>query len=132
MTAITCTYTGDGETELVHGPTGSTIQTDLPPDNGGKGRRFSPTDLLAAAFASCVLTIMGKMAAARKEQFEGARVEIEKRMAQNPRRVGEFVLKITFPAHFTPEQKKFYQTAANACPVHQTLREDVKITVEVR
>lgn len=131
MTAITCTYTGDGETELVHGPTGSTIQTDLPPDNGGKGRRFSPTDLLAAAFASCVLTIMGKMAAARKEQFEGARVEIEKRMAKNPRRVGEFALKITFPAHFTPEQKKFYQTAVNACPVHQTLREDVKITVEV-
>ena len=78
MTAITCTYTGDGETELVHGPTGSTIQTDLPPDNGGKGRRFSPTDLLASAFASCVLTIMGKMAAARNENFAGARVEIEK------------------------------------------------------
>ena len=132
MTAITCTYTGDGETELIHAPTGSIIQTDLPPDNGGKGRRFSPTDLLASAFASCVLTIMGKMAAARKENFEGAKIEIEKIMAQNPRRVGEFVLKITFPAHFTPEQKKFYQTAVNACPVHQTLREDVKITVEVR
>lgn len=131
MTAITCTYTGDGETELVHCPTGSTIQTDLPPDNGGKGRRFSPTDLLASAFAACVLTIMGKMAAARKEDFKGARVEIEKIMAQNPRRVGEFVLNITFPAHFTPEQKKFYQTAVNACPVHQTLREDVKVTVHV-
>ena len=131
MTAITCTYTGDGGTELVHGPTGSTIQTDLPPDNGGKGRRFSPTDLLASAFAACVLSIMGKMAAARKEDFKGARVEIEKIMAQNPRRVGEFVLNITFPAHFTPEQKKFYQTAVNACPVHQTLREDVKVTVHV-
>ena len=131
MTAITCTYTGDGETELVHGPTGSIIQTDLPPDNGGKGRRFSPTDLLASAFASCVLTIMGKMATARKENFEGAKIEIEKIMAQNPRRVGEFVLNITFPAHFTPEQKKLYQTAVNACPVHQTLREDVKITVHI-
>ena len=132
MTAITCTYTGDGETELIHAPTGSIIQTDLPPDNGGKGRRFSPTDLLASAFASCVLTIMGKMAAARKENFEGAKIEIEKIMAQNPRRVGEFVLKITFPAHFTPEQKKFYQTAVNSCPVHQTLREDVKVTVQVQ
>ena len=104
MTNITCTYLTDGETELVHGPTGSVIQTDLPPDNGGKGRRFSPTDLLAAAFASCVLTIMGKMAAARGEKFEGARVEIDKVMASNPRRVGEFVLKVVFPAHFTAEQ----------------------------
>ena len=33
MTEITCTYTGDGETNLVHGPTGAAIQTDLPPDN---------------------------------------------------------------------------------------------------
>lgn len=131
MTAITCTYLTDGETELVHGPTGCVIQTDLPPDNGGKGRRFSPTDLLASAFASCVLTIMGKMAAARGEKFDGARVEIEKIMAASPRRVGEFVLTVSFPAHFTEEQKKFYLSAVNACPVHQTLHPDVKVTVNV-
>lgn len=70
MTEITCTYTGDGETALVHGPTGTTLKTDLPPDNGGKGRCFSPTDLLAAAFASCTLTIMGKMAAARGDDLQ--------------------------------------------------------------
>ena len=107
MTEITCTYTGDGETNLVHGPTGTTIQTDLPPDNGGQGRRFSPTD------------------------FKGAHLSIQKIMAANPRRVGEFVLKITFPAHFSPEQKKFYLSAVQACPVHQTLSREVKVTVEV-
>jgi len=132
MTNITCTYAGDGETKLVHGPTGSIIETDLPPDNGGKGRRFSPTDLLASAFASCVLTIMGKMAAARGEKMDGAHIEIDKIMAANPRRVGEFVLTVTFPAHFTDEQKKFYQSAIHACPVHQTLHPDVKVTVNVR
>ena len=58
MTTISCTYTGDGTTQLVHGPTGEKIQTDLPPDNGGQGRKFSPTDLLAGAFAACILTIM--------------------------------------------------------------------------
>ena len=131
MTEITCTYTGDGETNLVHGPTGTTIQTDLPPDNGGQGRRFSPTDLLASAFASCTFTIMGKMAAARGEDFKGAHLSIQKIMAANPRRVGEFVLKITFPAHFSPEQKKFYLSAVQACPVHQTLSREVKVTVEV-
>lgn len=132
MTTISCTYTGDGETKLVHGPTGTTLDTDLPPDNGGKGRRFSPTDLLASAFASCVLTIMGKMATARGENFNGAQIEIDKIMAANPRRVGEFILNITFPAHFTPQQKEFYQSAIKTCPVHQTLNPNVKVTVNVK
>lgn len=132
MTTITCTYTGDGSTELVHGPTGEKIQTDLPPDNGGKGRKFSPTDLLASAFASCVLTIMGKMAEARGEKLDGAQLKVDKVMAQNPRRVGEFILNLHFPPHFTEEQKQFYVTAIKACPVHQSLREDITVTVHVQ
>ena len=131
MTSIQCTYTGDGSTELIHGPTGAKITTDLPPDNGGKGRQFSPTDLLASAFASCVLTIMGKMAQARNEQFTGAKIAIDKIMASNPRRVGEFILTVTFPPHFTNEQKAFYKTAIHACPVHQTLSPDVKVTIHI-
>lgn len=129
MTKITSTYLGDGQTELTHGPTGAKIQTDLPPDNGGKGRVFSPTDLLASAFASCVLTIMGKMAQRAGDDLTGANIEIDKVMAESPRRVGEFILNITFPAHFTDEQKRRYAGAVNACPVHQTLRPDVKVTV---
>ncbi len=131
MTEITCTYTGDGQTELVHGPSGAVIHTDLPPDNGGKGRLFSPTDLLASAFASCVLTIMGKMAAARGENLQGARLTITKEMAQNPRRVGAFSIKIVFPAHFTQEQKNFYKTAVNACPVHQSLHTGIGLTINI-
>lgn len=132
MTEITCTYTGDGQTELVHGPSGAVIKTDLPPDNGGKGRLFSPTDLLASAFAACVLTIMGKMAAARGENLQGARLVITKEMAQAPHRVGAFEVTITFPAHFTQEQKNFYKTAVNACPVHQSLRSDIGLTVHIK
>lgn len=105
MTTITCTYKGDGETNLIHGPTGAEIRTDLPPDNGGKGRCFSPTDLLASALVSCILTIMGKMAEARGEKLDGAEIEVDKIMASNPRRVGEFVLKVKFPEHFTQDQK---------------------------
>ena len=131
MTKITSVYLGDGQTELTHGPTGEKIRTDLPPDNGGKGRLFSPTDLLASAFASCVLTIMGKMAARTGDDLTGTSVEIDKVMADHPRRVGEFVLDITFPAHFTKEMKERYAAAANACPVHQTLRTDIKTTVHI-
>ena len=131
MTKILSTYLSDGKTELLHEPTGSKIQTDLPPDNGGKGRLFSPTDLLAGAFASCVLTIMGKMAERAQEDLTGTHIEIDKIMASNPRRVGEFILHITFPPHFTQQQKEHYQGAVQACPVHHTLREDIKITVHI-
>ena len=131
MTKILSTYLSDGQTELLHEPTGSKIQTDLPPDNGGKGRMFSPTDLLAAAFASCVLTIMGKMAERAQDSLTGASIEIDKIMAENPRRVGEFILDITFPPHFTLQQKQRYSGAVQACPVHQTFSKDVKITVHI-
>lgn len=131
MSKILSVYTGDGQTELTHGPTGAKLPTDLPPDNGGLGRTFSPTDLLAGAFASCTLTIMGKMAARDGVDFTGVQVEIEKIMAANPRRVGEFILHFTFPAHFTPQQKERYSAAIKACPVHQTLHPDVKVTVHI-
>lgn len=131
MTKIICSYLEDGQTQLIHGPTGHEINTDLPPDNGGNGRTFSPTDLLASALASCILTIMGKMAAARGDDFSGARMEIDKIMSENPRRVGEFVLDLTFPAHFTPEMKERYQGAIQACPVHKSLHPDIKLTVHI-
>ena len=132
MTTITSVYLGDGQNTLTHGPTGSQIHTDLPPDNGGKGRCFSPTDLLAGAFASCVLTIMGKMAERAGDDLKGAAIAIDKVMAANPRRVGEFILTITFPIHFSEEQKRRYAGAVHACPVHQTLSKDVKITVHIQ
>lgn len=131
MTKILCEYNGDGQTRLVHEPTGRVILTDLPPDNGGQGREFSPTDLFAASFAACMLTIMGKMAAARGDDLTGARVETEKIMSASPRRVGEFILDITFPAHFTPQMKQLYKGAVHACPVHESLHPDIKITLNI-
>ena len=131
MTQIDVVYLGDGQTELTHGPSGAKIVTDLPPDNGGKGRMFSPTDLLAGALAACIETIMGKMAQRAGDDLTGMKIQIDKIMAANPRRIGEFVLDITFPAHFTQENKERYAGAVNACPVHQSLRADIKMTVHI-
>ena len=70
-------------------------------------------------------------AAARGENLQGARLVITKEMAQAPRRIGAFNITITFPAHFTQAQKNFYKTAVNACPVHQSLRADIGLTVHI-
>ena len=51
------TYKGDLRTEAYHIQSGNSIVTDAPVDNQGKGEAFSPTDLVATALASCMLTI---------------------------------------------------------------------------
>ena len=52
-------YTSDLRTTATHLQSGSAIETDAPTDNKGKGERFSPTDLVATALASCMITTMG-------------------------------------------------------------------------
>lgn len=130
-TKINCTYTSDNQTELTHGPTGARIATDLPPDNGGKGRTFSPTDLFASALASCALTIMGKIAQRDGVDFSGAQIEVEKEMsAEPPRRVAMFRLKAKLPPSLTGWQREKYLASIKTCPVHLSLHPDIKVVWE--
>jgi len=59
MIAIQVEYQGDLQCKAVHGPSRVELSTDAPTDNQGRGENFSPTDLVATALASCVLTTMG-------------------------------------------------------------------------
>jgi uncharacterized OsmC-like protein len=128
---ITAQYVGDDTVELAHGPSGRTLSTDLPVDNGGRGRTFSPTDLLAASVASCILTIMAKAAAKDGLDIKGANLEIEKEMAASPRRVARLMGRIVLPAHLTGPQKDKLKAHIKACPVSASLHPDVKIDLAV-
>ena len=57
MTSIV-NYLGDLRTSAIHIASDKNIITDAPIDNQGKGEAFSPTDTVATALASCLLTIM--------------------------------------------------------------------------
>ena len=52
-------YLGDLRSLVRHQPSGEVVQTDAPVDNEGRGDSFSPTDLLAAATVTCMMTTMG-------------------------------------------------------------------------
>ena len=124
---ISAEYLGDDQVQLTHGLSGGKMLTDLPPDNGGKGRTFSPTDLAAASVASCVLTIMGKLAAREGIKFEGASIEIEKHMQENPRRIAALTGKVKLPGGITPLQREKLMACVKACPVTRSLHPDIKM-----
>ena len=125
-------YLGDLRTEAIHLQSGNIIQTDAPKDNHGKGEAFSPTDLVATALATCMLSVMG--IAARKDgatSIDGTKAEVTKIMYQEPRRIGEIHIKIIFPKNtYSGKERKIYENAAHTCPVAKSLHPDLKQVIE--
>ena len=118
--------------DLTHGPSGTRIETVPPKDNGGTGLSFSPTDLVGAALASCALTTMALVARREGMPFGDARAEVEKRMTQAPRRIGELVLVIDMPPEVRPEHRARLEEVAHGCPVMRSLHPEVKVPIEFR
>ena len=123
-------YKGDLRTEAIHLQSGNTIITDAPVDNEGKGKAFSPTDLVATALASCMLTIMGIIAKRDGIMIEGTTADVEKIMVSNPRRIGEIRLIINFPYPISSKDQVKLERAAHTCPVSDSLNNDLNEIVE--
>lgn len=124
-------YEGFLRTTAVHLKSQTQIETDAPTDNNGKGERFSPTDLVATALASCMFTIMGIVAERNQIDIEGCEATVEKIMASNPRRIGEIKVDIYFPEGktYTEKDKKLLEHAAHTCPVAESLHRDCIQTI---
>lgn len=119
-------YTGDLRTQGVHLSSENTLITDAPTDNNGKGEAFSPTDLVATALASCMLTIMGIRADRLGVDIKGASTDVVKVMASDPRRIAEVHITITMPdKEYEPGHVKVLEAAARTCPVAQSLHADL-------
>ncbi len=130
---IDVVYEGELHTRARHGPSGMEISTDAPKDNGGRGEAFSPTDLLATALGSCMLSIMGIVARRRGLALEGARASVEKHMVADPdRRVGRLEVAFEMPAGIPEEDREVLQRAALACPVHKSLSPGTEVAVTWR
>jgi putative redox protein len=122
MTA-TVTYKGGLRTEAKHIRSGNTIITDAPIDNKGKGEAFSPTDLVATAIASCMLTIMGIKADEMNLAIEGTKADVEKIMGTDPRRISQVNICINIPIDTDEKTKKILERAALTCPVDKSVSE---------
>jgi uncharacterized OsmC-like protein len=123
-------YQGELRTTCTHLASGNTFITDAPTDNHGKGEAFSPTDLVATALATCMLTVMGIKANQKGINMDGAKATIHKIMGNNPRRISEVEITIYMPQHnYTDEEKSILEHTARTCPVAQSLHQDLVQTV---
>ena len=130
MVRIDAVYLGELRCEATHGPSGTRLVTDAPVDNQGKGESFSPTDLVATATGTCIVTIMGIYADQHGVDLDGTRVRIEKTMTrERPRRIAQLDVVLTLPAGLDPKTRQALRACADTCPVRLSLHPDVVVDV---
>jgi putative redox protein len=131
MVKIRMVYEGQLHCALTHEPSGSIIQTDAPKDNMGRGEAFSPTDLVAAALGSCMLTVMGIAAARYNIELKGTTVDVSKEMVTSPvRRIGSISVTLHMAPGIPQDKRPMLEAAAHSCPVHKSLHPDVQTPIQ--
>ncbi|MBE6342502.1 MAG: OsmC family protein [Bacteroidales bacterium] len=123
MAAISGKYLGNLCSEFTHNPSGAKITVD------GNGNGFSPIDLTATALGACMFAMMGYTAMNKGINLEGMTIDVDRVMADAPRRISEFNIIVSFTQEYTDKEKVVLQKAAETCPVKKTLSEDCKINV---
>lgn len=130
MVVIEGRYAGDLRCEAVHEESGTRLLTDAPKDNMGLGASFSPTDLVATALGTCVLSTIAIVARRRGIEVGAMRFRVEKHMVTDPmRRIGRLPLTVFLPAALTPEERQIVERTAHTCPVHRSLHADVEAPI---
>ena len=125
-------YKGHLRCECTHLQSGTVIETDAPTDNRGKGERFSPTDTLCVALATCIVTTMALKANDMEIDLSGTSIAVTKHMLSEPRRIGKIVVILTFPETLQLEEKDrtILQRVGDNCPVMKSLNPDMEVNVE--
>lgn len=132
MVEMTVRYAGDFHCELTHKPSGAGFSTDAPKDNQGRGAAFSPTDLLGASLASCILTTMAISARLKLNIGLGemSAVVTKEMTSEPPRKVKRLSTVVTMPLGLDEHQRKSLEATAHHCPVHLSLHPDIELPIQ--
>jgi uncharacterized OsmC-like protein len=128
----TVVYEGDLRTTCTHLRSNSSFETDAPVDNNGKGERFSPTDLMATSLATCMITVMGIKARTMGTDLNGVKLDVEKIMKAEPRRVGGINITFHFPDNLKnvdDKTKQILKHTGDTCPVIHSIHPDIELNI---
>lgn len=129
MTA-TIIYQGNLRCSATHLQSGTILETDAPTDNRGKGERFSPTDLVCTALATCIVTTIAMKAIDMNVNIDNSTLEVTKYMQNDPRRIGKIEIKINFTTAMDEKTKTILERVGHTCPVHRSLHPDIEMNIE--
>jgi putative redox protein len=99
-----------------------TIITDEPASLGGSDSGPAPHELLPAALAACISTMIVLYAQRRGWELEDVRVDVDYDTDATPRRFG---VTIHLPEDLTGEQTRRLKRVAETCPVRRALEAGV-------
>ncbi len=122
-------YKGDLRCECTHLKSSDSFITDAPTDNNGKGEAFSPTDTVATALASCMLTVMGIKAVEMEIDLAGSLAQITKTMSANPRRISKIDVQLDMKGNCDKRAQLILERIANTCPVLNSLHPEIEKTI---
>ena len=132
MSTARVEYLGGLRTKCTHLKSGTEILTDAPVDNHGKGEAFSPTDLVATAYASCMLSIIGIYCNEHGLNYTHGEAEVTKIMGTAPRRITEIIIEMDLSGNgWTTEEQEKVSRAAKACPVAKSVHEEITIVFDI-
>lgn len=130
MVTIHMNYDGELRCSAVHAPSKRALVTDAPVDNHGRGESFSPTDLVATALGTCILTTVAIVAERHGWKMSGSTAQVDKHMVADPvRRIGKLVVSITMRGDFDARARETLERTAHTCPVHKSLAANVEIPI---
>lgn len=126
-------YLGNLRTEAKHVRSGNTVITDAPVDNMGKGEFFSPTDSVATALATCMITTMGIVGDAKGIELGNCYARVLKHMESNPRRISaiDVELHLSGSISYSEKEKKILEETALGCPVARSLHPDIEQNIQI-
>jgi len=132
MVEIAITYDGTLRCSSSHGPSGTGLITDAPVDNHGKGESFSPTDLLATALGTCMMTYIGLLAERKGWDVTGSTIRVQKEMIADPvRRVGRLTVDIHVPLELSEADLTIIENTVSTCPVKMSISDRIQVPVTI-
>lgn len=133
MAKIEMEYQGSLQTLLTHGGSGEQISTDAPVDNNGLGRCFSPTDMVAAAYLSCMMTIIGIYCDKNKLPLNKSKGSVGKLMGNAPRRIIGLNIVLDLSGHsWSESEQEAIKNAALNCPVAKSVSNEMTINASFK
>lgn len=126
MATSKITYQGELRTTCIHLQSGTEILTDAPTDNHGKGEAFSPTDLVATALGSCMVSIMAIKSKDLELELKDSTLEVTKIMQAEPRKIAKIIVALNMSIETSEKNKTILERAAMTCPVLLSLHPDIE------